>query len=106
MPPSAGKLPSYSSDLVGSTTALSTRMDPEDLREVISAYQQCVPCRDRAPLRRLRSGIAWATACWFISAIRRPMRTTPSGPSGRGSRLIASVSGPQGGALRCKPGSG
>lgn len=28
-------------DLVGST-ALSTRMDPEDLREVISAYQRCV----------------------------------------------------------------
>src|SRR5262245_28892754 len=28
-------------DLVGST-ALSTRMDPEDLREVISAYQNCV----------------------------------------------------------------
>jgi class 3 adenylate cyclase/tetratricopeptide (TPR) repeat protein len=29
------------SDLVGST-ALSTHMDPEDLREVISAYQKCV----------------------------------------------------------------
>ncbi len=29
------------SDLVGST-ALSARMDPEDLREVIAAYQQCV----------------------------------------------------------------
>ena len=29
------------SDLVGST-ALSTRMDPEDLREVISSYQKCV----------------------------------------------------------------
>ena len=29
------------SDLVGST-ALSERMDPEDLREVISAYQKCV----------------------------------------------------------------
>jgi class 3 adenylate cyclase/predicted ATPase len=29
------------SDLVGST-ALSTRMDPEDLREIISAYQKCV----------------------------------------------------------------
>ena len=29
------------SDLVGST-ALSTRMDPEDLRDVISAYQRCV----------------------------------------------------------------
>jgi class 3 adenylate cyclase len=28
-------------DLVGSTT-LSARMDPEDLREVISAYQKCV----------------------------------------------------------------
>jgi hypothetical protein len=29
------------SDLVGST-ALSARMDPEDLREVISAYQTCI----------------------------------------------------------------
>jgi class 3 adenylate cyclase len=29
------------SDLVGST-ALSACMDPEDLREVISAYQKCV----------------------------------------------------------------
>jgi hypothetical protein len=29
------------SDLVGST-ALSARIDPEDLREVISAYQNCV----------------------------------------------------------------
>jgi class 3 adenylate cyclase len=29
------------SDLVGST-ALSSQMDPEDLREVISAYQRCV----------------------------------------------------------------
>ena len=29
------------SDLVGST-ALSTRMDPEDFREIISAYQKCV----------------------------------------------------------------
>jgi len=28
------------SDLVGST-ALSARMDPEDLREIISAYQKC-----------------------------------------------------------------
>ena len=31
------------SDLVGST-ALSARMDPEDLREVISAYQKAVAC--------------------------------------------------------------
>jgi class 3 adenylate cyclase len=32
------------SDLVGST-ALAARMDPEDLREVISAYQKCVTVR-------------------------------------------------------------
>ena len=32
------------SDLVGST-ALSARMDPEDLREIISAYQKCVADR-------------------------------------------------------------
>ena len=31
------------SDLVGST-ALAARVDPEDLREVISAYQKCVAC--------------------------------------------------------------
>jgi hypothetical protein len=37
------------SDLVGST-ALSARMDPEDRREVISAYHK-LRCRDRAPLR-------------------------------------------------------
>jgi class 3 adenylate cyclase len=30
------------SDLVGST-ALSARIDPEDLREVITAYQKCAP---------------------------------------------------------------
>ena len=40
------------SDLVGST-ALSARMDPEDLREVISAYQKCVAETVRS-LRRLR----------------------------------------------------
>jgi hypothetical protein len=40
------------SDLVGST-ALSARMDPEDLREVISAYQKGRR-RDRAALWRLR----------------------------------------------------
>ncbi len=40
------------SDLVGST-ALSARMDPEDLRAVISAYQNCV-AETRAALRWLR----------------------------------------------------
>ena len=43
------------SDLVGST-ALSARMDPEDLREVISAYQKCVAETVRS-LRRLRGEV-------------------------------------------------
>src|SRR3984893_1959401 len=41
------------SDLVGST-ALSGRIDPEDLREVISAYQNCVA--DTAGQTRCRAG--------------------------------------------------
>jgi class 3 adenylate cyclase/predicted ATPase len=41
------------SDLVGST-ALSARMDPEDLREIISAYQTCVA----ATVRRLGGFVA------------------------------------------------
>ena len=40
-------------DLVGST-ALSARMDPEDLREIISAYQRCVT----ATVRRLGGFVA------------------------------------------------
>src|SRR5262245_4756497 len=40
------------SDLVGST-ALSVRMDPEDLREVISAYQKCVT----EAVRRIRGEV-------------------------------------------------
>ena len=43
------------SDLVGST-ALSARMDPEDLREVICGLSE-VCGRDRAALRRLRSEV-------------------------------------------------
>ena len=45
------------SDLVGST-ALSARKDPEDLREVISAYQK-VRCRDR------RSALSWGSVSAF-----------------------------------------
>jgi class 3 adenylate cyclase len=40
-------------DLVGST-ALSARMDPEDLREIISAYQRC----DTETVRRLGGFVA------------------------------------------------
>ena len=69
------------SDLVGST-ALSARMDPEDLREVISAYQKCVAETVGASAGSWRS--TWATGSSSTSAIRRPTRTTPSGPCARG----------------------
>ena len=51
------------SDLVGST-ALSARMDPEDLREVISAYQKSV--RTRGSLRRFRCEVhGRRRSCYF-----------------------------------------
>jgi hypothetical protein len=59
-------------DLVGST-ALSTRLDPEDLREVITAFQD--ECREA--IERYDGFIAMACSC--TSDIPRPMRTTPSG---------------------------
>ena len=69
------------SDLVGST-ALSARMDPEDLREVISAYQKCVA----ETVQRFGGFVAkyMGDGVLCISAIRRPMRTTQSGRSGLG----------------------
>ena len=69
-------------DLVGST-ALSARLDPEDLREVIAAYHRAVADVDR-PGSTALSRSTWATACWSISATRERMRTMPSGRSGRG----------------------
>ena len=56
------------SDLVGST-ALSTRMDPEDLREVISAYSK-MRRRNCAPLRRVRGEIfgRWRPHVFWLSA--------------------------------------
>jgi class 3 adenylate cyclase len=64
------------SDLVGST-ALSARMDPEDLREVISAYQKCVA----ETVRRFGGFVAkyMGEVSWCIWAIRKRMRMTPSG---------------------------
>ena len=67
------------SDLVGST-ALSARMDPEDLRDVISAYQKCVAKTVPASAGTWRS--IWATACSSTLGIHKPMRTTPSGRCG------------------------
>src|SRR5262245_43318986 len=68
------------SDLVGST-ALSARMDPEDLREVISVYQKCVA----ETMQRFDGFVARYMgdgAPSYILAIPKPMRTTPSGPYG------------------------
>ena len=69
------------SDLVGST-ALSARMDPEDLREVISAYQKCVA----ETVRRFGGFVAkyMGDGVLIISAIRRPMRMMLSGRYGPG----------------------
>jgi hypothetical protein len=67
------------SDLVGST-ALSTRMDPEDLREVIAAYQRCVAVTVAS------SPDIWVTARSFTSAIRQRMRMMPSVQFGPASR--------------------
>jgi hypothetical protein len=68
------------SDLVGST-ALSARMDPEDLREVISAYQE-MRRRHRATLRRVRSKVhgRWgAGLLWVSTSSRRRRRAGRSG---------------------------
>jgi len=63
-------------DLVGSTP-LSTRFDPEDLREELRAYQNAVS----AVVARYDGFVAkyMGDGCWPISAIRARMRTTPSG---------------------------
>ena len=68
------------SDLVGST-ALSARMDPEDLREVISAYQNCVA----DTVRRFGGFVAkyMGDGVSFTLGIPKPTRTTPSEPCAR-----------------------
>ena len=68
------------SDLVGST-ALSARMDPEDLREVISAYQKCVA----ETVQRFGGFVAkyMGDGVLVYFGIRKPMRTTQSEPCAR-----------------------
>ena len=63
------------SDLVGST-ALSARMDPEDLREVISAYQKCVA----GIVQRFGGFVAkyMGDGVLSTSGTHKPMRTTRS----------------------------
>ncbi len=87
------------SDLVGST-ALSARMDPEELREIVSAYQKCVAetvsrfdgfvakymgdgvlvyfgypaAHEDDPERAVRAGLALADAVRNLSAPGEPLR--------------------------------
>ena len=74
------------SDLVGST-ALSARTDPEDLRERISAYQECAA----ETAQRLGGFVAKDTgdSALCTLATRRPMRTMQSGPCVRGCKLLS-----------------
>ena len=68
------------SDLVGST-ALSARMDPEDLREVISAYQKCVA----ETVQRFGGFVAKYMGDGVLVVFRlsrKPTRMTQSGPCG------------------------
>ena len=59
------------SDLVGSDRTLCADADPRTAG-TISAYEvRRKPCSGSAGSWRS----SWATACWSISAIRRPMRT-------------------------------
>ena len=76
-------------DLVGST-ALSARLDPEDLREVIGAYHRCRR-RDRRRVRWLCRQVHGRRRIWSISATRKRMRTMPSGRSGPGWVSIDAV---------------
>ena len=71
-------------DLVGSTAACR-RLDPEDMGEVIERVSARRRRRWSSASRAMSPSI-WGTAFWPISAGRVRTRTTPSGPSGPGSR--------------------
>ena len=95
----AGKLPSApapSSDAerrpltvmfcdLADSTALSARLDPEDLQDVIRAYQEPLHGASSASTRA-SSPSTWATASWSISATRSRWSATPSARSAAGSR--------------------
>ena len=89
-------------DLVGST-ALSARLDPEDLRAVIGAYHRCAAAESSSAPAGL-SPSTWATGCSPISAIRGPTSTTPSarcGPGWRWSRQCRGARHRRRGHCRC-----
>ena len=75
-------------DLVGST-AVSARLDPEDMREIIRAYQDA--CSGAVARYEASSPSSWATECSPISAFPAHMRTTPSARCGPARHLAAVV---------------
>jgi len=94
------------SDLVGST-ALSARMDPEDLREVISSYQKCVAGTvqrfggfvAKSCIRLIRRSVADSSVghCreyddLHLAGVGQPDRL----PSGRGRRNLGRACGDSG----------
>lgn len=63
-------------DLVGSTDLLE-QLDPEELRDVVRAYQEvCAKVID--PLRDILHSI-WATVCWSTLVIPLLTKTMPRG---------------------------
>ena len=67
-------------DLVGST-ALSGRLDPEEMQEVLRHTR--TPSRARFCALAGTSPSSWAMGCWPTSAGLARTRTTPSVPCGR-----------------------
>jgi hypothetical protein len=85
-PPERRQLTVLFCDLVGSTP-LARALDPEDLREVMRAYQDC--CAGMIARYAGMSRASWAMAYWRISAIRSRTRTTPSARCARRSTWCA-----------------
>ena len=90
------------SDLVGST-ALSARMDPEDLREVISAYQKCVA----ETVRRFGGFVAKYMGDGVLVYFGYPQAHEDDAERAvrAGLELIAAVAGAQDARVHCKPAS-
>ena len=88
------------SDLVGST-ALSARMDPEDLREVISAYQKCVA----ETVRRFGGFVAKYMGDGVLVYFGYPQAHEDDAERAvrAGLELIAAVTVRSRRTLRCKP---
>ena len=64
------------------STRLAGQLDPEDLREVVLAYQ--ATCAEVSGALMGISRSIWAMACWCTLAIPRRMRTMPSAPCAPG----------------------